>query len=249
VACGLVRYTPWGAYYDSPTQYSVAWKYDHRAGVDLRLMEHISSSNGAAIGHGLHKAVASLEGRVAALEGQLQSANARTRQAETATPRPILASLNAVAPTYAPMQLGQSGKSLVEPPPEYVWSGLYWGTSFGYGSTSSKTRYRIRDRSTSTSSSSEFGEDSFSDTSRGVSQQTTTGESEGENDGALADLLLARSFGVSGIRAWPLTAGPPGQAVQDSRHLLTAQLQPSEAWRIPFRLRWRDPRIPPISKG
>jgi opacity protein-like surface antigen len=143
----------------------------------------------------LLKAVASLEARVAALEGQLQSANARTRQAETATPRPILASLNAVAPTYAPMQLGQSGKSLVEPPPEYVWSGLYWGTSFGYGSTSSKTRYRIRDRSTSTStsSSSEFGEDSFSDTSRGVSQQTTTGESEGENDGALADLYLGVS--------------------------------------------------------
>ena len=150
----------------------------------------------------LREAIAALEARVAALEAQLQQ-KADTQQ-EASIPRPTLVALGEQAPAYSPMRLGNQHQP-IQQSAHNGWSGLYWGTSFGYGSAFSKSRYRELGKSRdqfiseeteinieedgSTETTLDFFESIFSTTS------TATGSSNGtdEMEGVLADLYLGAS--------------------------------------------------------
>ncbi|MGV1014447.1 MAG: outer membrane beta-barrel protein [Methyloceanibacter sp.] len=156
----------------------------------------------------LQKAIAALEARVAALEEQLQHSKAVTQQAEASAPPFLLASLTETTSAPAPMALGGSGHRLQEEPDNFVWSGLYWGTAFGYGAAFSNSRYRNvgRDEFTSSSSSTSVSGtgdqitlSTDTDTSVFEDEFVTSGQSNGKNrsEGALADLYLGVSTHVT----------------------------------------------------
>ena len=167
---------------------------------------HPSFATGSLSNEELRTAIAALEARVAALEGRLQRYEGTAeQQASTGTPKPLLVSLAADPPQYNPMQLGGSGGKLSEHPVDHGWNGLYWGTSFGYGSAFSKSRYRELRKSSdqwiNDETGTEIGDDGSTVTNIDFSDviistvSTATGSSEGtdQTDGVLADLYLGAS--------------------------------------------------------
>ena len=87
-------------------------------------------------------ALAPLEARIAALEERLQRPEtvAGQQRQEAAAPRPLLVSMAGDSLQPSPMMVAPR----TQPVPlqeENVWSGFYWGTSFGYGSGNAKSKY------------------------------------------------------------------------------------------------------------
>jgi len=106
----------------------------------------VASSNSLSIAElqeaiaGLEARIAALvplEARVAALEGKLRHYEAQEAREprEPNTTRPLLVSLTENHVERAPMRVAPLALSAPKEEPK-SWSGLYWGTSFGYGGTS-----------------------------------------------------------------------------------------------------------------
>lgn len=146
----------------------------------------------------LRAAIIALEARVAALEAQLEQ-KASTQQ-EASKPRPTFVALAEPMPNYTPMRLGNQ-----TPPPQAPhngWSGLYWGTSFGYGSALSSSRYRTKTNREEQFKSDEVSTDVEDDGSTETEfsfdndvfgyNSVAIGSSNGpeRKDGALIDLYL-----------------------------------------------------------
>ena len=163
-------------------------------------------ANGASTVEALAKVVAALEARVTTLEARLQRYEGTAEQQASATlPKPMLVSLAADPPQYSPMQLGGPGGKLTEQPVDSGWGGLYWGTSFGYGSAFSKSRYRqvrnYEETWTSNNRETQLQDDGTTETELEFDHSTweqtfdATGSSKGsdETDGVIADLYLGAS--------------------------------------------------------
>jgi len=88
-------------------------------------------------------ALAPLEARIAALEEKLQRSETVSGQQtqEASMPRPLLVSLAGESLQPSPMMVAPAAQPVALREGN-GWSGLYWGTSFGYGSAFSKSKYR-----------------------------------------------------------------------------------------------------------
>ena len=154
----------------------------------------------------LLEAIAALEARVAALEEKQQRTEtvAGQQTQEASMPRPLLVSLADGNVQPSPMMVAPAAQPIALQE-ENGWSGLYWGTSFGYGSAFSQSKYRNdstnQSQYTPTSSSSgssgtnfQTGTSSYAYLYNYTSQTNASSDGTDRREGALADLYL----GVNG---------------------------------------------------